>query len=155
MVAKRYSPLFLSLALLSLALSGCAVGTAPGGGTLSGSFDVPLGYRQAYRNALAQTEMCLLGNGGYRIEGGLEEGRRAGLVSVVPTLFGSGEVARVELSAIDDTHTRVKVGMWGESIWNAAAMRAMRDAVTFSAPSCMSFMPAPKEDTNPDAWFGK
>jgi hypothetical protein len=149
MFVKRWLPV---CALTMLA--GCSVGMSGGSG-LSGSFDAPVDYRRAYQSAHEQAETCLLGNGGYKIEGGLEASRRAGLVSVVPKLLGSGEMARVELSAIDDAHTRVNVSMWGEGIWDASAMRAMRDAVNFGVASCTTYMPVKRDPKapNPDNWF--
>jgi len=134
------------LVLAVAALSGCGVG--PDGGALSGSFDAPVGYQKAYQSALAQTQLCLLANGAYRIDSQLDSATRTGRLRVVGSLFGRKEAARVELTAINDTHTRVQVDMWGRRDWDASAMRAMRDAVVYSVASCRSYMPQPN-----DEWF--
>jgi len=39
--------------------------------------------------------------------------------------------------------------MWGKSIWNTDALRAMREAVVYGVPSCVAYMPgdpAPTEE---------
>ncbi|HEY0296534.1 MAG TPA: hypothetical protein VGC69_14495 [Bordetella sp.] len=141
------------LVLAATALSGCSIGIGTGG-SLSGSFEAPVGYRQAYQTALAQAQLCLVGDGAYRVEGRVDETTHAGRLSVVPKLVDGREMARVEVSAAGDARARVRVEMWGESLWNANAMRAMHDAVYFSAPSCAVYIP-PQSGESPDAWFSK
>lgn len=134
---------------LPLGLVGCA--STLGESTLSGNFDVPLNYRQAYQNARAQAQGCLLGNGSYRIKGALDEVHQGGVVSVVPQLFGKREVARVQIVAVDDAHARVYVSMWGKGLWDVNAMHAMHDAIVFGVSSCSTYMPFAKGDV----WFKK
>jgi hypothetical protein len=136
-------------------LAGCGVGITPGGASLSGSFNAPMNVQRAYQGAYDQARLCLLGTGGYKIEGGLDAARRGGVVRVAPALFGGGDVASVEVAAVSDAQTRVTVSMWGKSLWDASAMHAMHDAVIFGAPSCASFMPAGKGPAGlgQDTWF--
>jgi hypothetical protein len=133
------------------ALSGCAVGIGPGN-ALSGSFEAPVAYQQAYQSAVDQAKLCLLGDGAYRTDGGLDSATRTGTMKVVSTLLNSQEMVRVQLTAEGSNRTRVQVAMWGKSIWDDKAMRAMHDAIYFTAPSCTAYM-LPQTGTNPDAWF--
>jgi len=142
---------WIAAGLGALALAGCAVGTAPGEGALSGSFDAAVSLRQAYQAARQQADLCLLGEGGYEAVGNLDEAGGRGQLSVQGKL-GPGEVAGVALSSIDATHTRVRVSMWGKNLWAEPAMRAMHDAIMFGAPSCTTYMPRVK-DKDPNAWF--
>ena len=134
------------------ALSGCSVGLGPTNSSLSGDFDAPVNYRQAYQSALDQTKLCLLGSGAYHTEGRLDDATHSGVVIVVANLVSSREMSRVQVSAAGEKRTRVHVQMWGRSLWDAKAMRAMHDAVYFSAPSCGVYIPPPP-GSNPDAWF--
>lgn len=141
-----------AVALAVAALSGCAVGLGPDGTSLSGDFDAPVGYRQAYQSALDQAKLCLLGSGAYHVQGGLDPAAHSGHLRVVANLVDSREMARVEVSSAGPDRSRVHVQMWGRSIWDAKAMRAMHDAVYFSSPSCSVYIP-PQTGVNPDAWF--
>ncbi|ARP95459.1 BPTD_2524 family lipoprotein [Bordetella genomosp. 13] len=142
---------WMAAGMAALALAGCSVGTAPGGGDLSGSFDAAVGLQRAYQASRQQAERCLVGDGGYEVVSNLDQSASRGHLYVRPKLV-EGEVARVELSAIDANRTRVQVSMWGKSIWNEGAMRAMHDAVVFGVPSCTTYMPTDK-DSNKNSWF--
>lgn len=134
-------------------LSGCAMGIGSGGAALSGSFEAPVAYAQAYQSAVDQAKLCLLGSdSAYRIDGRLDAAARSGSFRIVPKMIGTQEVARVDVSADGDARARVHVQMWGRSIWDAKAMRAMHDAVYFNAPSCTAYIPGPT-GVDPDAWF--
>jgi hypothetical protein len=140
----------LSVAAL---LGGCSVGVGSSG-TLSGSFDAPVGYRKGYENAIEQARTCLVGEGAYQVDGALDDAGRRGRVRVVPKLLDGSPMATVDVSGLDEGHSRVSVEMWGSSLWDAAAMRAMRDAVVFGVPSCTAYMPA-RRDASYDAWFSR
>ncbi|CAM3848108.1 lipoprotein [Bordetella pertussis] len=122
-------------------LAGCSVGTAPGAGAVSGNYKLQTNYQDAYRYATVQAERCLVGQGGYRVVGELDDNARTGLVRVVAPFF-DGEMARVEIGTIDAHSSNVYIGMWGKSIWNTDALRAMREAVVYGVPSCVAYMPA-------------
>lgn len=142
----------IPLAALVLALAGCAVGTGPNGGALSAEMKAQVPYRAAYDAAVAQADRCLLGQGGYRVDGQVNEG--TAMMRVLAP-FGGTEMARVEITSTGAKSSDVKINMWGRSIWNADAVRAMKEAITFGVPSCVAFMPGdpkPKEEvwTLPD-----
>lgn len=122
-------------------LAGCSVGTAPGAGAVSGNYKLQTNYQDAYRYATVQAERCLVGQGCYRVVGELDDNARTGLVRVVAPFF-DGEMARVEIGTIDAHSSNVYIGMWGKSIWNTDALRAMREAVVYGVPSCVAYMPA-------------
>jgi hypothetical protein len=139
-------------ALAVAALSGCTVGLGAGSASLAGDFEAPVGYQQAYRSAVDQAKLCLLGSGAYHVEGGLDAAAQKGTMRVVANLVDSREMARVEVGPAGANRTRVHVQMWGRSIWDAKAMVAMHDAVYFSSPSCSAYIP-PQTGTDPTAWF--
>jgi len=124
--------------VLLAALSGCALGIQPGRSPTE-TFDVPVGYREAYRRADAQVRECLLGNGGYRVVGAAQDDGSARVEVRAP--FSENVMARVDVQAQGRDASRVQVTMWGESIWNDDAMVAMRDAVRIGSASCHSYMP--------------
>jgi hypothetical protein len=136
------------LVLVVAALSGCGMGMGSGGGALSGTFEAPVGLQKAYQSALAQAKQCLQADDSFRAEGNLNAAMGSGSVRVVSRAFSSDEAARVELKAVTDARTSVRVSMSGKLVWNTDAMRAMHDAVYFGEVSCRAYMPNPS-----DAWF--
>jgi hypothetical protein len=141
------------IVLAAVALSGCALGIGSGRAALSGSFEAPVPYKQAYQSAVDQAKLCLLGDdAAYRVDGRLDESARSGSFRIVSRMIDSQEAARVEVSADGDARVKVHVEMWGKSIWDVKAMRAMHDAVYFNTPSCTAYMPG-QTGVDPDAWF--
>lgn len=136
------------LLLAVAALSGCGMGMGPGGGALSGTFEAPVGFQKAYQSALKQAQQCLTSDEAYRAEGSLNAAARSGTVRLVSRAFSSDEAARIELKAVNDASTSVRVDMLGKGVWNVDAMRAMHDAVYFGETSCRSYMMQ-----SSDAWF--
>ncbi len=128
----------IPLAAAVLALAGCAVGTGPNGGALSTDMQAKVSYQAAYEAAMAQAQRCLLGQGGYRLDGKLDQG--SALVRVLAPMSDS-EMTRVEIKSSGPDSAAVHINMWGRSIWNRDALRAMKEAVTFGVPSCVSYMP--------------
>ncbi|MDQ8033998.1 hypothetical protein CEG14_12095 [Bordetella genomosp. 1] len=135
---------------LTATLAGCAVGTAPGAGAVNGDYKIPVYYVDGYRAAIAQAERCLVGQGGYRVLHEIDEGQRKAVVRVVAPL-GDGEMASVTLAGIDAKNSNVRISMWGNSIWNQDALRAMREAITYNLPSCTAFMPGDPQPTE-EVW---
>lgn len=136
----------IPLAAAVLALAGCSVGTGPNGGALSADMQAQVPVQAAYDAAVAQAQRCLVGQGGYRVDGQVNE--RAALMRVL-TPFGGNEMARVEITSTGPASSAVHINMWGRSIWNADALRAMKEAITFGVPSCVAYMPGdpqPKEE---------
>jgi hypothetical protein len=141
------------LAVLAVAaLSGCTVGLGANSASLGGDFDAPVAYQQAYQSAVDQAKLCLLGEGAYHVEGGLDAAAHKGTMRVVANLVDSREMARVEVSPAGENRAKVHVEMWGKSLWDSKAMVAMHDAVYFSSPSCSAYIP-PENGVNPTAWF--
>ncbi len=124
-------------------LSGCSLGI-DSGKSPSGNYKVEVGYQKAYRAARVQAEQCLTGKDAYTVLGTLDDVGRKAVVRVVAP-FTDNDVARVEIAAIDEGHSDVHITMWGRSIWDGDAVIAMRDAIRFQVPSCVSYMPS---DTN-------
>lgn len=127
-----------AIALFSL-LGGCAVG-ADGSAAPRSSFQANMPVQDALKAAQEQAQLCLTGKNAYqvsRVPGGNAD---SGSV-VVRAPFTDKEVARVDVAAAGGGRSRVDIAMWGQSIWDAAAVLAMRDAITFRTPSCKSYMP--------------
>ncbi|AHV94599.1 BPTD_2524 family lipoprotein [Bordetella holmesii] len=136
----------IPLAAAVLALAGCAVGSGPDGGALSQDMQAQVPVKAAYDAAVAQAERCLVGQGGYRVDGRLDGGSA---IMRVLAPFGDNEMARVQITGTGPSTSSVHINMWGRSIWNADAMRAMKEAITFGVPSCVAYMPGdpqPKEE---------
>jgi hypothetical protein len=133
--------IFAAAAALALGLAGCTLGIAPGTPAPSGDYKLGVSYQDAYKSAVAQARLCLTGDDAYKIENSLDTVGRTAQVRVVAP-FTSNDIARVDIAAIDDRNSQVKVVMWGRGIWNADAVIAMRDAIRFNLPACASYMPS-------------
>jgi hypothetical protein len=133
--------IFAAAAALALGLAGCTLGIAPGTASPSGDYKLGVNYQDAYKSALAQAKLCLTGNDAYKIENRLDTVGRTAQVRVVAP-FTRNDIARVDIAAIDDRDSQVKVVMWGQGIWNTDAVIAMRDAIRFALPACTSYMPS-------------
>ncbi|ANN66582.1 BPTD_2524 family lipoprotein [Bordetella bronchialis] len=132
--------IFAAAAALAFGLAGCTFGIAPGRDSPSGDYKIAVNYQSAYNVARAQAEQCLTGKSAYRVVGNLDAASRTGQVKVLAP-FTDNNIALVDLKAIDDGNTDVHIEMWGEGIWNADAVIAMRDAIQFQIPACVSYMP--------------
>lgn len=133
--------IFAAAATLALGLAGCTFGIAPGRVSPSGDYKIAVNYQSAYSVARDQAEQCLTGKSAYRVVGKLDTVGRTGQVKVLAP-FTDNNIALVNLTAIDDRNTDVHIEMWGEGIWNADAVTAMRDAIRFQIPACVSYMPS-------------
>ncbi|ARP87074.1 BPTD_2524 family lipoprotein [Bordetella genomosp. 9] len=135
---------FAAAAILASGLAGCTFGIASGRQSPSGDYKLAVNYQAAYKVARAQAEECLTGRDAYRVVGNLDTvGRKAQVKVLAP--FTDNDIARVDMTAIDDGNTDVHIAMWGEGIWNADAVIAMRDAIQFQIPACVSYMPTDAE----------
>jgi len=128
----------VAAAVAAAGLAACSTGISPG--APSDSFTAQSEYRDAYRAATAQAERCLRGTGAYKVQGEVDAAGRSALLRVVAPFTGD-DVARVRIAAIDQRQSKVDIVMWGRGIWNTDALRAMREAITYGVPSCVSYMP--------------
>jgi hypothetical protein len=135
---------FAAAAVLACGLAGCTLGIAPGNDSPSADYKIAVDYQSAYNVARAQAEQCLTGKDAYRVVGDLDTVGRKGRVRVLAP-FTDHNIALVEIAAIDANHSDVHIAMWGEGIWNANAITAMRDAIEFQIPACTSYMPSDSE----------
>jgi len=127
-----------AIALLGV-LGGCALGV-DGSSAPRASFQANMPVQDALDAAQEQAKLCLRGKDAYqvlRLPGGNAD---SGSV-VVRAPFTENDIARVDASAAGAGRTNVEIVMWGRSIWDANAVNAMRDAVTFRTPSCKAYMP--------------
>ena len=130
-----------ALALLG-ALSGCALGIS-GSDSPRASFQANMSVQDALDAAQEQARLCLTGRDAYqvlRIPGGNAD---SGSV-VVRAPFTTNDIVRVDVSSASTARSNVEIVMWGRNIWDAKAVAAMRDAITFRTPSCRSYMPTPQ-----------
>lgn len=128
----------LALAMILGVLSGCT-GISPGRSpSETYTFTVP--YEQAYRMAIAMSEQCLRSVTQYPVVSTINRQSKTAQVAVTG-LFDKAHYSQVDIRAIDDKRTEVKIAMWGESIWGNEAILAMRDSIQFGVPTCFSSMP--------------
>jgi hypothetical protein len=136
--------IFAAAAVLALGLAGCSLGIAPGRESPSGDYKLGVNYQDAYKTAVAQARLCLTGQDAYRVVDDVDTVGRKALVRVEAP-FTRNDIARVDITALDDHTSNVRIAMWGQGIWDADAVIAMRDAIRFGLPACVSYMPS---DTN-------
>jgi hypothetical protein len=134
-----YKSLITTL-MLSAGLVGCSLGVAPGRNSPSLTFQAPVSYQAALASAQRQAELCLRGKKTYDVVTEQDAAIKTATLRVTAP-YTSNDLARVEIAGQGDKRSDVRVVMWGESIWNGDAVRAMRDAVLYDLPSCTSFMP--------------
>ncbi|MDM9557405.1 MULTISPECIES: BPTD_2524 family lipoprotein [Bordetella] len=130
----------VAAAACAVALAGCSSGISADGSSPSDSFTAQSNYRDAYQAANAQAERCLRGSGAYQVVGGLDQGGGGASLRVVAPFTGA-DVARVRIAALNERQSKVDITMWGRGIWNRDAVRAMREAIVYGVPSCVSYMP--------------
>lgn len=127
-----------ALAMTVVVLSGCT-GISPGRSP-SETYTFPVSYEQAYKMAIAMSNQCLRSVTQYPVVGTINRDTRTAQVAVTG-LFEKAHYSQVDIRAIDDKRTEVKITMWGESIWGHEAILAMRDSIQFGVPTCFSSMP--------------
>ena len=132
----------IAVATLALAgLSACSTGISSGGDMPTSRLTVDFGYRSTYEAATAQAERCLRGEGGaYTVHGTVDDANRTAMVRVEAPFSGE-DVARVNITGQGSKQSQVDIVMWGRGIWNDVAVDAMRAAVTYQVPSCVTYMP--------------
>ncbi|MBV6303408.1 hypothetical protein KVP10_00840 [Candidimonas humi] len=118
-------------------LSGCAIGIQGNSPTIS--YTVPRDYLTVYHRAEDQAQKCLRGQNAYNVRGKLDRASRSGSVDVLAPL-GDSTVARTQFQALDAGHTRVIQTVWGRSIWDAKALRAMRESVFMDTSVCTAYL---------------
>ena len=127
------------LAALTVTLAGCAIGIDGSGQAPRASAEVDRPMAAVLETAQAQALQCLTGNSAYQVK--LLE-PQTGLGSVVVRApFTENDMARVDVTALSATRSKVDIVMWGRNSWDASAVRAMKDAVTFGVTSCKAYMP--------------
>ena len=125
---------------LALGLAGCSMGISSGSSPHS-EFKAPVSFKDAYDAAIRQASYCLRStDNAYRVVDTLNESAQSGVVQVLAP-YSDNEVTRVELKAAGPKTTDVRIVVWGKGTWDAAAMRAMQDAIYYSLVSCSSYMP--------------
>lgn len=132
--------MMLAAPALALGLAGCSLGIGAGSDSPTLVFKTDFSYQEAYGFAREQAELCLLGKESYALRGNVDTAGKTAQVRVTAP-FTDNDMARVEIKASGEQSADVTVTMWGVGIWNAAAARAMRDAVQYGVPSCTAFMP--------------
>ncbi len=131
---------FWHTAIVCVALSGCAVGIT-GDQQARQSFASTQSVEVALAAAQAQALACLTGNGSYHVQR-LPGGNADSGSIVVRAAFTQNDMARVDVSR-QGAGSRVDIAMWGRNLWNAEAVTAMKDAITFNVVACKSYMPMP------------
>lgn len=132
---RMFSP---ALAMILAVLSGCT-GISPGRSpSETHTFAVP--YEQAYKMAIAMSEQCLRSVTQYPVVSTINRQTRTAQVAVTG-LLEKAHYSQVDIRALDDKRTEVRITMWGESIWGHEAILAMRDSIQFGVPTCFSSMP--------------
>lgn len=134
-----------SLAMILGVLAGCT-GISPGRSP-SETYTFPVPYEQAYQSAIAMSEQCLRTVTQYPVISTINRQARTAQVAVTG-LMDRARYAQVDIRAIDDKRTEVKITMWGESIWGHEAILSMRDSIEFGVPTCFSSMPTQQSVIN-------
>lgn len=128
----------LSVAFLITLLAGC--GSASFNSALSTTYISKVNYQDVFERAREQANYCWRTETGYPVVAELNSTNKTAFVAVTG-LFGSSRMAELTAREVEGNSTEVKIAVDGVSVWNAGAIRAMKDAVEFGVPSCTSYMP--------------
>ena len=129
------------LAALTLSLAGCALGVDGSGQSPRATTEVDRPASTVLDTAQAQALQCLTGNSAYQVQRVEPQTGQGSIVVRAP--FTDNDMARVDVSALSASRSKVDIVMWGRNIWDASAVRAMQDVVTFGVTSCKAYMPVP------------
>ncbi|CAB3727377.1 MULTISPECIES: BPTD_2524 family lipoprotein [Achromobacter] len=126
---------------LALGLAGCSLGISQDSASPHSEFKAPVAFKDAYATVIRQSNNCLRStDNAYRVVSDLNEAAQTGVVRVLAP-YTDNEMSRVDLKAAGPASTDVRIVMWGKGTWDAAAMRAMQDAIYYSITSCSTYMP--------------
>lgn len=126
---------------LALGLAGCSLGISQDGSSPHSEFKAPVAFKDAYATTLRQANACLRStDDAYRVVSNLDESAQSAVVRVLAP-YSDSEMTRVDLKAAGPKTTDTRIVMWGKGTWDAAAMRAMQDAIVYGMSSCSSYMP--------------
>lgn len=128
----------LSVAFLITLLAGC--GSASFNSALSTTYISKVNYKDVFERAREQANYCWRTETGYPVVTELNATNKTAIVAVTG-LLGSSRMAELTAREVEGNSTEVKIAVDGVSVWNAGAIRAMKDAVEFGVPSCTSYMP--------------
>ncbi len=121
-----------------LVIAGCAgvvVGKTP-----STTFDVPISIQRAYDRTIAQAKYCLVTEDNFPLTAQISDDRQFASVNVRMSMTGT-LLSDIELTSIGADKTNVSISMWGVSVWDQAAVDAMKAAIQFGVPSCTDYFP--------------
>ncbi|CAB3631548.1 MAG: hypothetical protein E2602_08575 [Achromobacter sp.] len=126
---------------LALGLAGCSLGISQDGTSPHSEFKAPVAFKDAYATTVRQANACLRStDNAYRVVSNLDERAQTAVVRVLAP-YSDNEMTRVDLKAAGPKTTDTRIVMWGKGTWDAAAMRAMQDAIVYGMSSCASYMP--------------
>lgn len=140
----------VAASVLALGLAGCSLGISQDSSSPHSEFKAPVAFKDAYDTVIRQSNACLRStDSAYRVVTDLNESAQSGVVRVLAP-YSDSEMTRVDLKAAGAKTTDVRIVMWGKGIWDAAAMRAMQDAVYYGLVSCSTYMPLdPRPEVKP------
>lgn len=131
----------VAASVLALGLAGCSIGISQDGSSPHSEFKAPVAFKDAYDAVIRQSNACLRSaDNAYRVVTDLNESAQSGVVRVLAP-YSDNEMTRVDLKAAGAKTTDVRIVMWGKGTWDAAAMRAMQDAIYYGLVSCSTYMP--------------
>lgn len=135
-----------AVAALAVGVAGCATDIAPQGGrAITDSFEVAVGYQEAWRRADAQMRQCLRGENGHAVRGGADTTARTAVAEVI-TRFSSSPLVQANIQAQGDKRASVNLAAWNVGVWNEEGLAALRESIEFGTPTCRAYMPKPKAD---------
>ena len=132
MIKKLFSFVLISL------IAGC--GSIGSSSAPQESFVAQVAYKDVFERAKAQANYCWRTESDFPIVAKMNETDQS-LEVFVTGIFGSTRMAEVSGRASGAGKTDVRIVVSGDSIWNRAAVSAMKDAIVFGVPSCTSYMP--------------
>jgi hypothetical protein len=115
-----------------MSLAGCATGIDAGGDNPTATFDVNVGYQQAYRRVDAQATVCKLG----KVNGSVHSDTRTASLRVVESFLSSATIQRVDFKEIAPGKTQVTVTVWGGGGWDKSQIDTVRKSIEGETPVC-------------------
>lgn len=135
---KRLLKAFFMASVISVILgcSGAVPGQSP---TLEFRTAYPL--EVAFQRAMAQAKYCWSTDANLPILGSVAINGKSAEVRAMGE-FGRRAFGRVDIEAIDDKSSFVRVAVIGVDAWDNTSLYAMKAAIDYGVPSCTNYFPS-------------
>ena len=115
-----------------VALGGCATALDGSRENPTATFDVNVGYQEAYRRVDAQATECKLG----QAKGSVSTDKHTASLRIVESFLSSTTLQRVEFEELTPGKTQVTVTVWGSGGWDNSQIDMVKKTIETGTSVC-------------------